>query len=109
MAKKQLWNDGWSFVELPVAEANYSFPKEADWQNIDIPHDWMIYKTHDLYRDSIGWYKKEFTLEEVKGLFALRFDGARRERSASASPITESILRSCSVVGRSCSSPVGSP
>ena len=25
MAKKQLWNDGWSFTELPVKEESYKF------------------------------------------------------------------------------------
>ena len=75
MADKMLWNDGWSFVELPFNEESYIFPAIADWTKVDIPHDWMIYNTHDLYRDSIGWYKKDFTIEEVKGHYALRFDG----------------------------------
>ena len=75
MAEKMLWNNGWSFVELPVEADSYIFPATADWKPVDIPHDWMIYNTHDLYRDSIGWYKKEFMLEEMKGHYALRFDG----------------------------------
>lgn len=75
MAKKQLWNDGWSFAELPVEGASYEFPANAAWKGVDIPHDWMIYKTHDLYRDSIGWYKKEFTVDEPSGQTLLRFDG----------------------------------
>ncbi len=75
MAEKLLWNDGWSFVELPVEADSYIFPATAQWKPVDIPHDWMIYNTHDLYRDSIGWYKKEFTLDEMKGHYALRFDG----------------------------------
>jgi len=65
MAEKMLWNNGWSFVELPVEADSYIFPATADWKPVDIPHDWMIYNTNDLYRDSIGWYKKEFTLEEM--------------------------------------------
>ena len=75
MAKKQLWNDGWSFTELPVEEKSYNFPVNAEWECVDIPHDWMIYKTHALYRDSIGWYKKEFTVTEPAGQTILRFDG----------------------------------
>ena len=77
MAEKMLWNSGWSFVELPGEEDSYIFPATADWKPVDIPHDWMIYNTHDLYRDSVGWYKKEFTIDEVKGHFALRFDEYR--------------------------------
>jgi len=75
MAKKQLWNDGWSFVELPVEEKSYDFPETVAWNRVDVPHDWMIYKTHDLYRDSIGWYKKEFIVTEFAGQTLLRFDG----------------------------------
>ena len=75
MAEKLLWNNGWSFVELPFEEDSYIYPVLAEWKQVDIPHDWMITNTHDLYRDSIGWYKKEFTIEEMKGHYALRFDG----------------------------------
>ncbi len=75
MANKRLWNDGWSFTELAVEASAYEFPEHAEWKQVDLPHDWMIYRTHDLYRDSIGWYKKEFTLEELQGLYAIRFDG----------------------------------
>ena len=75
MAKKQLWNDGWSFTELPLTEQSYEFPVNAQWQCVDLPHDWMIYQTHGLYRDSIGWYKKEFALASVPEQLLLRFDG----------------------------------
>ena len=75
MAEKFLWNNGWSFVELPGGEDSYIYPALAEWKPVDIPHDWMITNTRDLYRDSVGWYKKEFTLEEMKGHYALRFDG----------------------------------
>ena len=26
----------------------------------DLPHDWLIYDTKNLYEDSIGWYRKKF-------------------------------------------------
>ncbi|WP_242881593.1 glycoside hydrolase family 2 TIM barrel-domain containing protein [Robinsoniella peoriensis] len=37
----------------------------------------MIYDTTKLYRDSIGWYRKNFQVEkeDLKGKLALRFDG----------------------------------
>lgn len=75
MADRMLWNEGWNFVELPYDMDSYIFPATAEWNAVDIPHNWMITNTHALYRDSIGWYKKEFTIEEVKGHFALRFEG----------------------------------
>lgn len=77
MAQKQLWNTNWRFSELPVGETSYQIPKKAEWNSVDIPHDWMIYQTHALYRDSIGWYKKEFTVEQInpEQQTLLRFDG----------------------------------
>ena len=35
MAKKQLWNDGWSFTELPVEEESYKFPANAFTKNFN--------------------------------------------------------------------------
>ena len=29
-------------------------------QPADLPHDWLIYDTKNLYEDSIGWYRKKF-------------------------------------------------
>lgn len=77
MAKKSLWNTGWEFLELPVENSNYEIPESGDWKQIDIPHDWMIYDTHALYRDSIGWYQKKFTMQNIpkEDEFLLRFDG----------------------------------
>ncbi len=33
---------------------------EAKMQPVDLPHDWLIYDTKNLYEDSIGWYRKNF-------------------------------------------------
>ncbi len=83
-AETRLWNDGWEFCELPVEESSYEIPKRikageaaSEWKPVDIPHDWMIYETHALYRDSVGWYRKVFFLEElaVDEQALLRFDG----------------------------------
>lgn len=81
-AEIRLWNDDWEFCELPVEERSYEIPnqtetEEVNWKFVDIPHDWMIYETHALYRDSIGWYKKEFSFEQLTEdeQVVLRFDG----------------------------------
>lgn len=77
MAVKLLWNDGWEFCELELKEENMEIPEEVSFERVDIPHDWMIYDTHNLYRSSIGWYRKEFYMEELKPEeeVILRFDG----------------------------------
>lgn len=77
MAEKMLWNDGWEFCESELNEQNYQIPEKVIWQKIDIPHDWMIYDTHDLYRSSIGWYRKKFNIQKLRPEeeIVLRFDG----------------------------------
>ena len=67
MAEKRLWNAGWEFCEQELQDENYRIPEYALFKKIDIPHDWMIYDTHNLYRDSIGWYRKEFEVNELGG------------------------------------------
>ncbi len=38
---------------------------------MDIPHDWLIYNTNDLYETSTGWCQKEFLLPKRKRAYAL--------------------------------------
>ncbi|MCQ2573001.1 MAG: DUF4982 domain-containing protein [Treponema sp.] len=88
---KTLFNDGWQFAEAPIAyETMYKdgkpvlfeptdFLNEAskqDYKPVYIPHDWMISDTKQLYRNSIGYYKKDFDIEEISGKhYALLFEG----------------------------------
>lgn len=83
MAVKLLWNDGWEFCELEFKEQNLEIPGEASWEKIDIPHDWMIYDTHHLYRSSIGWYRKELYMDEwnPEEEVIFRFDGVYMDTS----------------------------
>lgn len=77
MAEKILWNTGWGFCEKELTEENKEIPKDVSFAPIDIPHDYMIYDVHALYRDSIGWYHKEFQVEELREdeELCIRFDG----------------------------------
>ncbi len=77
MANKVLWNDNWEFIECPLDDKFYAHPKNENFEKIDLPHDWMIYDTKDLYRNSIGWYRKEFEVreEELLSKTSIRFDG----------------------------------
>ena len=76
----RLFNDNWTFLKtaLGVSIADIR-GKEQEFAPVDIPHDWMIYDTGNLYEDSIGWYRKVITLDEIglkEGETAfLRFDG----------------------------------
>lgn len=82
MAIKQLWNNGWEFMERPLGTPSEEMLREQDgWKTVDLPHDWLIYDAKDLYRDGEGWYRKRFTYvaknasqDEVSRVF-VRFDG----------------------------------
>ena len=80
---KTLFNDGWVFNEyefdassmykdnepiLFTPDQFYDKSKTQTYKAISIPHDWMIYHIKDLYKNSVGFYKKTFklTAEQVK-------------------------------------------
>ena len=59
--KKVLFNDGWSFAKSPL---HVEDPSHLTFESIDLPHDWLIYNTLDLYENSIGWYRKTFAYDK---------------------------------------------
>ncbi|MBE5802697.1 MAG: DUF4982 domain-containing protein [Clostridiales bacterium] len=73
---ERLFNDGWRFVKLPFG-STLDDAKAADWNAVDLPHDWLIAQTNDLYETSDGWYQRTFAIENAAdGLCRLlRFDG----------------------------------
>lgn len=67
MIMTTLFNEDWLF----------SKGSPENWAPVEIPHDWLIYDTTDLYQTGVGWYKKEFDagfLKQGQRLF-VRFDG----------------------------------
>ena len=90
---KTLFNDGWVFSEYGFdSTMNYKdgepvlltpdefldISKTQTYKSVDIPHDWMIYHVKDLYKNSVGFYKKTFklTAEQVEERHnAIRFEG----------------------------------
>ena len=74
MNKTILWNDGWGFRKTVLGTA-YSEALAGEFAAVDIPHDWLIYDTHNLYESSIGWYRKKFkvTKEQLNKKLIVRF------------------------------------
>ena len=90
---KTLFNNGWNFAELqiesnlmynekePVLLQPESFLSKAEllkYNKVTLPHDWMISSTNALYRNSVGFYKKQFELseEQIQNKHnAIRFEG----------------------------------
>ena len=79
---KKLLNDEWKFALFaPDLGVDYDCLKNPEksyiWQEfapVDLPHDWMIYDTGNLYRSSIGLYKRTLRLNAAKKNF-LYFEG----------------------------------
>lgn len=71
MSKMTLLCDGWEFSKNPI-DTEYS--NDLKWIRVDIPHDWLIYNTKDLYETSTGWYRRTLDIHK-NGRTALRIDG----------------------------------
>ena len=90
---RTLFNDGWIFSEYeidydsmyedgkPILFTPDQFLDKANnqiYKSVNIPHDWMIYHVNDLYKNSIGFYKKTFKLfnKNISGTHnIIRFEG----------------------------------
>lgn len=70
------FNDGWKFLEAGV-DSTLSEVKERldEFKSVQIPHDWLIYDSEDLYRNGRGWYERDLTIHDKKGKYFLEFDG----------------------------------
>ncbi len=72
MYKTILFNDNWKFAKMPM---DSHINDNMTYEDVEIPHDFLIYNTNDLYETCTGFYKKEFYKNEnYKNVF-LRFDG----------------------------------
>lgn len=88
---KILFNDNWLFSESAIdyslmekdGKPNFLNPtdyeKEIDnisFEKVTVPHDWMIGHVNDLYKNSVGFYKKTFTLDDIsEKRVAIEFEG----------------------------------
>lgn len=77
MNRKMLFNDGWKFTKQEVGVGPQTLKGEAiNWADIDLPHDWLIYNTKDLYETGEGWYKKDFWIEDTAWkIISICFEG----------------------------------
>lgn len=69
---KALFNDGWEFGKSNLNETDYT---SLTFEPVDLPHDWLIYDTLNLYENSIGWYRKRFNYSKDDQQVLLCFDG----------------------------------
>lgn len=74
---KRLFNDNWYFTrqELGVS-IDKIIQGDVDWHQVEIPHDWLIYDTKNLYQEGEGWYKKEFNYSKQEdSVVRIYFEG----------------------------------
>ncbi len=72
---KTLFNDGWEFTKLRPG-SDIPGPDEARFERVNLPHDWLIYQTGNLYEDSTGFYRKRFDLKKKPGRrYEIYFEG----------------------------------
>ncbi len=71
-----LFNDNWQFTKHKLGTGIEEIKSYINWVDVEIPHDWLIHDTNDLYETSTGWYKKTFNIDEIKNKhISLRFEG----------------------------------
>ena len=79
MGRKTLLCDEWEFSKNPIGT---EYSDELDWRKVDIPHDWLIYDTCNLYETSTGWYRRKLAVEKnQEKRIALRFEGVYMDSS----------------------------
>ena len=74
---ERLFNDNWSFMLKDIGSELSEALEEREWHEVEVPHDWLIGDTSNLYRSGDGWYRKKFTVDELteNDVYILRFDG----------------------------------
>ena len=72
MSVKKLLCDKWEFAKTPFGT---EYSESLDWKAVDIPHDWLIFNTNDLYETSTGWYRRSLDVSMTEERLYLRFEG----------------------------------
>ena len=76
MNGRYLWNENWSFLKTAAGTIyEEAVKRKQEFAPVDIPHDWLIYDSLNLYEDSTGWYLKRFLYEETEKRAFLTFEG----------------------------------
>ena len=77
MSVKTLFNADWKFVKTPFGTKPEQLTEyEEQYKPVDIPHDFLIWDTLNLYETSTGFYKKTFALKkEADKKYEIYFEG----------------------------------
>ncbi|GMK41118.1 hypothetical protein PCCS19_41740 [Paenibacillus sp. CCS19] len=78
MSKDIKFNHDWRFSLHPVGTTLDTINAGGfEWENVTLPHDWLIFDANNLYANGDGWYNKTFTIDDLNPLhtMTLRFEG----------------------------------
>ncbi len=65
---KQIFNANWQFLKMGIDTSPEDMRKQqAQFAPVDIPHDWLIFDTANLYEDGRGWYRKKTHIDYKDG------------------------------------------
>ncbi len=75
-ATNRLFNDSWQFCLCDIG-TELSALSDKKWYNVELPHDWLIGDTANLYKTGEGWYRRmlSVTAEQLQGRVLINFDG----------------------------------
>lgn len=73
-----MFNHGWSFAQSKLTEES---AEGLTFKAVEVPHDWLIHNTENLYQDGIGWYKNTLTRTKEEHQVLLQFDGVYMDSS----------------------------
>ena len=72
---RKLLNDGWEYQKKPVGSRREDLA-EGEWQQVDLPHDWLIWQSDDLYESADAWYRRTLVFPDLLPECCLiHFDG----------------------------------
>lgn len=81
MFSKKLFNNNWEFSKQKIGTGVESLG-QMDFERVNLPHDWLIYQTADLYESATGFYRKKFDLKKRDGRrYEIYFEGVYMDSS----------------------------
>ncbi|MDD2648594.1 MAG: glycoside hydrolase family 2 TIM barrel-domain containing protein [Eubacteriales bacterium] len=72
--RTELFCSGWEFAKLGV-DSDIAAAQGSDFAPVDVPHDFLIYNTNNLYETCTGWYRRAVKPFEKPCRTVITFDG----------------------------------
>src|SRR5579884_60848 len=83
--RRSSFDDNWRFYNGEASGAEAQAFNDADWRQLNLPHDWAIEGPFDAKHNphtgglpvaGVGWYRKHFRVNDRGKYYTVEFDGA---------------------------------